>query len=401
MTSPPSGTQRLVLVADPGVPSEIARALAPRLPSYLSRAVGGRTQWVVDSFTAPLAGAEQADVSDIAEAVNRHLHGIEWDIAVFITDLPRRARLYPISVEVDSQHRAAVISLPALGVPRLRRRVRQAIVDIVRQLVTQEDVLEHPEVIGRRPHEAGAGADAASGMPRRYVVPGLRGHVRLVAGMVHANRPWRLFGSLSRGMAGVFATATVLFMNTATWNLATALDSWHHAVITVVAASALTAWVIIDHELWERGGDLPARHHPFYPYNLVTLITVALAVLVLAVVLFGVLVAVSFLLLAPSVLHKFIGRPVGADDYAYLAWFITAIALVGGAFGSSLETDDQVRDAAYGRRQRARQRQLKETPARSDQDTCGPRAGPGGQAAPAAAGGAGAEGPGHDGSVTR
>lgn len=377
MTPPPPGPQRVVLVADPGVPSEVARALAPRLPRHLTRAVSSRVEWVVDAFTTPLVGAEQVDVSDIANAVRHHLQGIKWDIAVFITDLPRQARLHPISVEVDPRHRAAVISLPALGSRRLRRRVRQAIVDIIRQLVTQEDAPQHPEVIGRLPHQPSADTGDATDTPRRYVVPGLRGHVRLVAGMVHANRPWRLFGSLSRGLAGVFATATVLFMNTATWNLATALGAWQHAVVTALAALALTAWIIIDHELWERAGALPARHHPFYPYNLVTLITIALAVVVLATVLFGALVAVSFLLLDASVLHKFIGRPVGAGDYLYLAWFITAIAMVGGAFGTSLETDDQVRDAAYGRRQLARQRQLKEMAARPDKDVDTPPGSPG------------------------
>jgi heme exporter protein D len=378
MTPHPSGRQRLVLVADPGVPSEIAGSLAPRLPHHLSRAVSGRAEWVVDVFTAPLAGTEQVDVSDIADAVSRHLHGIEWDVAVFITDLPRRARRHPISVEIDAEHRAAVISLPALGLRRLRRRVRQAIVDIVRQLVTRNDAPQHPEVIGRPPRQAGPGTAGASDTLRRYVVPGLRGHVRLVFGMVHANRPWRLFGSLSRGLAGVFATATVLFMNTASWNLATTLGAWQHAVVTALAASALTAWVIIDHDLWERADeDLPARHHPFYPYNLVTLITIALAVVVLAAVLFGTLVAVSFLLLAAAVLQKTIGRPVGPGDYVFLAWFITAIAMVGGAFGTSLETDDAVRDAAYGRRQRARQRQLKEMLGETDDDTDTPPDRPG------------------------
>ena len=41
-------------------------------------------------------------------------------------DLPRRARLYPISVEADTALRAALVLLPALVVRRLRRRVRQA-----------------------------------------------------------------------------------------------------------------------------------------------------------------------------------------------------------------------------------------------------------------------------------
>ncbi|MEV6781603.1 hypothetical protein [Streptomyces sp. NPDC051098] len=359
------------------MPSEVARALAPRLPQHLTRTVSSRVEWVVDTVTAPLVGAEQVGVSDIADAIDRHLQGIEWDIAIFVTDLPRRAKLYPISVEVDREHRAAMISLPALGSRRLRRRVREAVVDIVRQLVTQEDAVQHSEVIGRPPHEAVPSTDAAADTTRRYVVPGLRGHIRLVAGMVRANRPWRLFGSLSRGMAGVFATATVLFMNTATWTLATQLGAWRQAVIMAVAALALTAWIIIDHGLWERADDLPDRHNPLYPYNLVTLLTIALAVVVLAAVLFAVLVAVSFLLLTTPALQRFTGRPAGADDYVSLAWFITSIAMVGGAFGTSLETHDQVRDAAYGQRQRARQRQLKERSERTDDGTDTPPSSPG------------------------
>ncbi|MFC9635246.1 hypothetical protein ACFTY8_39890 [Streptomyces mirabilis] len=323
---------------------------------------------MVDTITAPLVGAEEVDVSDIADAVDRHLQGVEWDIAIFLTDLPRRARLYPISVEVDTERRAALISLPALGVRRLRRRVRQALVDVVRQLFFREGALEHPEVMGRPPREPGPGTGAARDVSRRYVVPGLRGQARLIAGMVYANRPWRLFGSLSRALAGVFATATVLFMNTATWNLATALGAWQHTLITVLSSLALTAWIIISHRLWERADDLPARHHPRYLYNLVTLITIALAVVVLATILFGALVAVSFLLLDSSVLTKFMGRSVGVGDYLNLAWFITAIAMIGGAFGTSLETDEEVREAAYGQRQRERQRLLEEMAARSDHD---------------------------------
>ncbi|MGY5009296.1 hypothetical protein ACWCY6_14610 [Streptomyces sp. 900105755] len=41
-------------------------------------------------------------------------------------------------------------------------------------------------------------------------------------------------------------------------------------------------------------------------------------------------------------------------------WFITAIAMVGGAFGTGLEGDEKVSEAAYGRRQRERQRMLRQ-----------------------------------------
>ncbi|MBX9363866.1 hypothetical protein [Streptomyces sp. WAC04114] len=38
--------------------------------------------------------------------------------------------------------------------------------------------------------------------------------------------------------------------------------------------------------------------------------------------------------------------------YAELAWFVSSMGMVGGAFGSGLEDDGTVRNAAYGERQR-------------------------------------------------
>ncbi|MET9174273.1 hypothetical protein ABZX64_24955 [Streptomyces misionensis] len=223
---------RLVLVADPGLPSEIARDLAPRLPEHLRRRIGRGIRWKVDTVTAPLVANEQVDVSDVAEIVGTHLEDGDWDIGVFLTDLPRRAEHNPVSTEVDSEHRIALISLPALGSRRLRRRVRQAVVGAVRQLTAQD---EKPldSLVGRP-------APAEESNRERYVVPGLRGHVRLVLGMVRANRPWRLFTSLSRAMAGVFATAAVGFVNATTWQVATALGIPQLTLIAVLSTLALT-----------------------------------------------------------------------------------------------------------------------------------------------------------------
>ncbi|MET8615676.1 hypothetical protein [Streptomyces misionensis] len=343
---------RLVLVADPGLPSEIARDLAPRLPEHLRRRIGRGIRWKVDTVTAPLVANEQVDVSDVAEIVGTHLEDGDWDIGVFLTDLPRRAEHNPVSTEVDSEHRIALISLPALGSRRLRRRVRQAVVGAVRQLTAQD---EKPldSLVGRP-------APAEESNRERYVVPGLRGHVRLVLGMVRANRPWRLFTSLSRAMAGVFATAAVGFVNATTWQVATALGIPQLTLIAVLSTLALTAWIIIDHRLWERAGDLPGGHAPLYPYNLVTLLTIGLGVFFLYAALFVTLVAVSFLVVTPSVFGRIVHHAVGASDYLTLSWFVTSSSMIGGAFGTGLENAEEVRDAAYGQRHRRRQRQLTE-----------------------------------------
>lgn len=53
-------------------------------------------------------------------------------------------------------------------------------------------------------------------------MPGLHGQLRLLVGMVKANRPWMLFTTLSRAHAGVFATAAFAFINSSTWQVAAA-----------------------------------------------------------------------------------------------------------------------------------------------------------------------------------
>ncbi|MFF0290406.1 hypothetical protein [Streptomyces sp. NPDC005262] len=304
-------------------------------------------------MTEPLVADEQADVSSLAEIVEARGEDGDWDIGVFLTDLPRRAARNPVSTEVDPERRIALISLPALGSRRLPRRVRQAVVDVVRQLTAQdEEPLDSP-VVGRP-------APSEESKRERYVVPGLRGHVRLVLGMVRANRPWRLFTSLSRAMAGVFATAAVGFLNNTTWRVSTTLGIAQLTVIAVLSTLALTGWIIIDHGLWERAEDLPDTHASLYPYNLVTLLTIGLGVFFLYTTLFVTLVAVSFLVVPPAVFGSITQHAVDASDYATLSWFVTSSSMIGGAFGTGLENAEEVRDAAYGQRHRRRQRKLTE-----------------------------------------
>ncbi|MGP4001394.1 hypothetical protein [Streptomyces sp. 8N706] len=355
-------TVRIVLVADPGLTAEIARELASDLPNRLRLQLGSQTEGQVRTITAPLVADEKVEVSDMAEVVSALLPDEDWDIAVCISDLPRRARLHPVSVEINPDRRVALVSLPALGTLGLRRRVARAMVGVIGSLAPDVEGPAQPPVLGRRATETERTTkDSGPGDPNRYVVPGLRGHLRLVSGMVRANRPWRLFTTLSKSLAGVFATAAFGMINGVSWVIAVGLSSWRQVLIGVLSVFALTAWIIIDHQLWERtGGGLPSAHAPRHPYNLVTAITISLGVLFLYAMLFVTLTAVAALLLVPSVLGGFLQEPAQAHDYVALSWFITSIAMVGGAFGSGLEEQEAVRNAAYGRRHRDRWRQLRE-----------------------------------------
>jgi hypothetical protein len=366
----PTATVRVILVADPDLPTEIAEEIARGLPERLREQGPPGTDWLVGTVTAPLVGDEQVDVAGMVEIVRPHLTGRDWDIGVFLTDLPRRAEVSPVIAEVSPTDHVALVSLPALGSLRLTRRAARAVAGVIGLLTASDDGPGGalPAVIGHRLTGPAAG-DGPPGRPApdRYVLSGPLGRLRLVAGMVRANRPWRLFTTLSRALAGVFATAAYGLINNTSWDVAAALGIWRQVLIAVLSVAALTAWIIIDHELWERPkGDLPRARARLY--NLVTVLTIAAGVLFLYVMIFVTVFGVSALLVAPSVLADTVQRPADVTEYLSLTWFVSSIAMIGGAFGSGLEDDGTVRMAAYGQRHRERREVRRTRPPSTKRD---------------------------------
>jgi hypothetical protein len=54
------------------------------------------------------------------------------------------------------------------------------------------------------------------------------------------------------------------------------------------------------------------------------------------------------------ILEPVLGRTPGTGDYLAVAWLLAAIATVAGAVGTGFASDEAVRQAAYGYRQRER-----------------------------------------------
>lgn len=180
----------------------------------------------------------------------------------------------------------------------------------------------------------------------RFTAPVLTGNVRLLIGMVRANRPWRLAARLSRALVAAGATGVFALVTPDIWQLADAFGWWRLTLVGLVAVGATTATLVVGGGLWERAGRSRVREQVAL-FNLATTATVLIGVLVLYATLFVLALLAALVLVVPGLYAGTLGHPARFSDYVELAWLTSSLATLGGALGAGLEQDDVVREAAY------------------------------------------------------
>jgi hypothetical protein len=226
-----------------------------------------------------------------------------WDAAVCLTDGPLRSRGRPVVALASPVHRVAVTSASS----------PERIIEVVGELLP-------------------ASSRGAPTMPR-------------VGALLRATRPWTLAVRLTRALAAALAAIVFALVNGEVWRLSDALG-WPRLAGLTVASGAVTAIALIaGHDLWE-------RHRSAGAFNRVTVLTVAIGVLSLQAALFISALAAAALLVHADVLAHGLRHPAELGDYLALAWLASSIAMIGGALGVALESDDAVRHAAYRYRTR-------------------------------------------------
>ena len=334
------------LLADPDLPGELAKDLADALPRALAQADGAR-DWRATAHVVALVAGHIGDEEPLLQAISERKAAEGWDVAVGLTDLPRRAGTRAVVADLDPERGVALTSVPALGVLRLPHRARDVVVRLVLELL---GTTASPAAPGLSVLEDEARS------ARRLVLPALLGSWRLFGGMVRANRPWRLVAALSGAMLAAFAASVFGVFTVTLWLLADRLGAVRLSLVTGLSVAAMVVYLIWRHGLWERPEDLLQRRLARL-YNVTTAATLVLGVLVFYAALVAVMTVTVAFLVDSAVLGGNLGHPPGWSDYLDIGWFIASLATVGGALGSGAEDADTVRRAAYGARQRARSQQ--------------------------------------------
>lgn len=353
---------RLGLVTDPDFPDQVARSLSEKLPARLREQLEDEREWSIEVVTDPIA-AGRSSGEQILEAVGDQQRIYEWDYAVGMTDLPLRAAGRPVLADVGTDGEVAVISIPALGGIQPYRRTTQMVVQVVDDMTRADETSAQPEERPRRelqsaPTElfAPIRQEHPSDLDEigiRYRATRRRGMLRLLTGMVRSNAPWRLILGMTSAFAASVATSVFGLSSSTVWQIGDVLGPWRRAIVVIGVIAAMSFWLIMAHNLWEKRAHSHDREQRAL-YNGSTALTVTTGVTCLYVVLFVVNLGGSLFLIDPSLLESTLGHSVGLPQYLALAWAATSMGVAAGALGSGLEDDATVRQAAYGYRESQR-----------------------------------------------
>jgi hypothetical protein len=344
----------LGLLAAQGLTRELADRLAEVLPQRLSE-LFPEVAWRIEVREEPLAAASAPPDVDLVQIARRRLLDEGWDLAVCLTDLPVLVRRRPVTVHASVTHGVGLVSVPALGAVGLESRVEAAVVRLVDALLgdrlhrRRRGVHRRRARIRGRLHELSTpvGEPVREAQTIRFVTHVVRGNLRLLVGMVRANRPWRLIAGLSRALVAALGAGAFGMVSTGVWKVANGLPWWRLGALCASAIVVTSVALIVWHELWERSPS-PAARERVVLFNLATTLTIVIGVLTMFAALLAISTVCVVALIARDVLSAEIGHPAGAASYVRIALVLSMLATLGGALGSALENHDAVHQAAYG-----------------------------------------------------
>lgn len=322
---------------------ELGAALAERYPEV---------EWDLEVLSDPLA-EPPVHLTELVSAARRVLLEADWDLAVAITELPLRLAHRTLLSHTSRTHGVALVSLPALGVLRRRRRLYDVVAGAVGALIGDPEHGRAAQTatarlgVERRLTELAGDVDDDGGAA--YVARVISGNLRLLVGMVGANHPWRLVGRLWRAMLAAVAAVAFGLVQFEVWRIATSMGPVRLAIAALGSIVAASLTLIVGHGLWERAPD-PRVREQVTLFNLATTATVVFGVTALYLTVFVASLLAALLLIEPPLLSEELGREMSAWDYVRLAWLLSTLGTIGGALGATLETDEAVREAAYARR---------------------------------------------------
>ncbi|MGP4039667.1 hypothetical protein ACTWP4_07170 [Gracilibacillus sp. D59] len=358
----------LGVVTPPLYTEKIGRQLKKGLPALLNEYTEDNIKWEIEYISDPLTGLTEHS-KDVIEALCEKKEEKEWDFAVCLTDLPlfRHKRL--VVAEANKERKVSLLSLPALGAFPLIKRIQISILHLVKEMYG--DNIEMKGSPNNRtkwwkeftllpPIQKEVAEKNETHIGVRFTMDSkFRGGLRMISGMVKANRPWLLFPSFFKILIIAFTTGVYALIFPTMWKLSHGYELSRMMLVSVIAIAALVFWIIAAHNLWEKPSDGYSDYLRKL-YNGTTVLTLLMTVVLYYCLLYICFFIAVFLLIPIEMLESQLSGPTGFGNYFKIAWVATSVSTIIGALGSTLEKEEVVLSGTYGYRQRQRYKLMKE-----------------------------------------
>lgn len=341
---------RVRVLSDPGLAASHVEGIDEELAESLHDMFGIDIEVRTSVRPIRLTHDESIDVSSTAKAESaEEPQETEADIVLSLTEMPLLRSRVPLVAVVYPHQRSAVVSYPALGISSARRRLQETFLQCAARLLRDHEPL-HPLPSSR----AFGGWDRGPGehIQRLHATPVL-GRGRTILGMIATNTPWRTVPRLGRALALAAATGAFGIFYSNVWQMSDALSPLRLGLISLLAIGAMTWWLILGNQLWERSTHGKRLTTDGY-YNLSTFVTMLIAVSALYFVLFAFILAASAVVIAPDYLSAVLEKPASPANYVDIAWFSASLGTVAGGLGASFDSHTDVGALTHRQRERGR-----------------------------------------------
>ncbi len=352
------------VVSAPGLPEKLLKDIMDSIKDLEIPSMKEEIDWDIDYKTDPLASSAEY-VSDIFERLETFKEDNGWEMAIAITDLPSISSRKVVLSEFDYDRRLSLISVPAIGVFKNEQKFKTLLIHHMETLLIKgetEDTEElQPDFLNRI---AEVKSIEEADERYRYILKSTTGGwARLIGGMTTLNEPLKAFWNFRTIVALAFATGTYISIFRTPWELSLEYSAWRLILLMFIAVAGMVGWLIYAHNLWEVRS---SKTQPVYRwlYNFTTVMTLLILTLI-SYFAVSLLLTVSILIFVPMGLFETWTDPdvefnVEWHDYIDLIWFAASAGILAGAFGSTVEEEEKIRNVTYSYRQWYRYRQLEQ-----------------------------------------
>ncbi|TFB22834.1 hypothetical protein E3U55_06245 [Filobacillus milosensis] len=377
------------LITAPGFANDIVDEIKDELPSLLKVYIDDSCEWEINHVTDSLTGST-GNSRQILESILENIKEGDKDYLICLTDLPLFHNKKVVVSEAYEEENIAILSLPGLGSTPMVKRIRSSIIQLVSEmyfgssdqdreqaekrlkdkikedgktglkLVDGQIIAGHKGFEKFSPIRRETPQNGEQNIDVRFTIPSkILGAIRILTGMVRANRPWRMFPAFVKVLVVAFATGSYAVVFPTIWKHTSNYDLWRLITLTVVAILAMILWVMAAHKLWEKPYS-KTNNRLRMLYNIATLFTLLISVTLFYLNLFLMFLVAVFLFIPLETLELQIGESATYVSYIYIAWTITSFATIIGGLGTALESEETILTGTYGYRQRQRYEYLKE-----------------------------------------